>query len=396
MRNPSHCIPVLMYHSVGPIIADWNWNFLTVPAETFENHLLWLSKAGYQTIDLDELYNYVWGKQELPLHSVVLTFDDGYLDNWVYAAPLLNRYGFKGTVFVGPDFVDPREIVRPTLEDVWGGSIDETKLDVRGFMSWKELRELDKNGPLRVESHAMTHTWYPSGPEIVDFHHPNDGYYWLDWNVYPDEKPFYLSQPQNTKIPFGTPVYEHHKALAGTRYLPDLLEAEHMTEFVKYRGGNEFFKEKEWRGKLFAEARRFRQKYGARGRYESSEERRDRYQHELAGAKNIIEDALEREIRFLCWPGGGYNELSRTMALGLYTAVTLGSADPSPVRNRPGDDPKLIKRLGVPTILEGAKVYYPSGRYLVQALKEYQGSGFARKYRQVMKAMLLLKKIFSR
>lgn len=389
MEKNTPGIPVVMYHTVGRIMPDWKWSFLTVPARIFEDHLLWLVRAGYRTVNLDELHSHVSGEQLLPARSVVLTFDDGYLDNWTYVAPLLRRYGCKGTVFVNPDFVDPMDTVRPTLEEVWAGKIKEEELEVRGFMSWPELQRLAGNGPLRIEAHAMTHTWYPTGPEIVDFHHPDDGYYWLDWNAFPEKKSYYLLDPQKTEVPFGAPVYEHQKSLAATRYFPDPGEEMALIDFMREQGGEVFSPRNDWRAKLLAKVREIRQRSVTPGRYETEAEQLARYRLELVVSKKILQERLGRKIEFLCWPGGGYNELTLSLALEHYTSVTLGSADPSPARNRPGEDPRFIKRLGVPGISTKGRITYPGGRYFLQVLKEYQGNLIARRYRQTLKALAL-------
>ncbi|MDH3217873.1 MAG: polysaccharide deacetylase family protein, partial [Candidatus Krumholzibacteria bacterium] len=128
-----NAVPVLMYHSVGRRLGDWGAAELTTPVDIFEDHLKWLEKRRFQTINLQQLYDSVAHKSPLPERSIVLTFDDGYVDNWTYVVPLLNRYGFSATIAVNPDFIDPRDIVRPTLEDVWSGRIRENELEVRGF-----------------------------------------------------------------------------------------------------------------------------------------------------------------------------------------------------------------------------------------------------------------------
>lgn len=386
MQNTSLPIPVIMYHTVGRVIEDWKWSFLTVPAETFSDHLKWLKKYGYRTVDVDELYAHVRGEHALPRRSVFLTFDDGYVDNWTYVAPLLERYGFKGTVFVNPDFVDHRDIVRPTLQDVWSGKIAEDDLETRGFMSWPELKHLAKKGPLSVQSHSMTHTWYPTSAKIVDFHHPNDGYYWLDWNAQPEMKPFYLLNPQKSEVPYGMPVYEHEKALVATRYFPNPEEENVLADFVKQNGGTAFFDTPDWRKKLFGKVEDIRREGLHLGRSESPDERKERYGFELARAREILEQRLGGKVDFLCWPGGGYNVLSQAMALDIYTVVTLSSRDVSTIRNRKGDNPKLMKRCGVPGIVRKGDLVYPGGRYLVRFLEEYQGSWIARRHRQLMKA----------
>ncbi|MFH1754316.1 MAG: polysaccharide deacetylase family protein, partial [Candidatus Latescibacterota bacterium] len=127
-------VPVVMYHSVGRLLADWQWApKLTIPKAVFEDHLKWLVKSGYRTVGLDELHAHVSGISALPARSVVLTFDDGYADNWTYVTPLLKKYGLCGTILVLTDFVQADPVLRPTLEDVWAGRIKEEELDVRGF-----------------------------------------------------------------------------------------------------------------------------------------------------------------------------------------------------------------------------------------------------------------------
>jgi len=384
----NQAIPVVMYHSVGRALPDWKWSYLTVPFHIFEDHLRWLVKKGYQTVGLDQLYLHASGHKPLSPKSVVLTFDDGYVDNWTYVVPLLKKYGCTGTVFVNPDFVDPADSVRANLDDVWAGRILEQDLTVRGFMSWAELRHLVLHGPLKVEAHAMTHTWYPSGPRIIDFHHPDDDHYWLDWNHSPEQKPYYLLAPRESRVPWGTPVYEHQKSLAGRRYFSNPEEARLLAEYVRMEGGISFFSRADWRDQLhdkIASARAGK----LQGTYETDQDQVLRYRYELTECKRILEEQLGRNPCFLCWPGGGYNEVSRTMALELYTSVTLGSADPSPNRNRPGDNPQLIRRIGVPGFWLKGRYVYPGGRYFIQVLKEYQGSKIARRYRQMQKACIV-------
>ena len=111
-------IPAVMYHSIGVVNKNWHWNHLTCPFDVFEDQLKWLKKAKYKTLNFQEVYDYIMDDKPVPKKSVFLTFDDGYLDNYVYAYPLLKKYGMKGTIFVNPDFVDPSQTFRKTLDDV--------------------------------------------------------------------------------------------------------------------------------------------------------------------------------------------------------------------------------------------------------------------------------------
>ncbi|MDA8087013.1 MAG: polysaccharide deacetylase family protein [Nitrospiraceae bacterium] len=380
MKVPNR-VPVIMYHSVGRCIPDWRWSFLTVPLRVFEDQMEWLYRAGYRTANLEELYGHVSGRRLLPEKSVVLTFDDGYLDNWTHACPVMSRYGFSATVFVTPEFVDKRDIVRPPIGKTTGGAAPE----VRGFMSWRELKEASDSGVLSVQSHLMTHTWYPAGPEILDFHHPGDDYYWLGWNEDPANKPYYLGNPAAESVGFGTPVYVHRKSMEANRYFIRNGEGAFLRRYVKQNGGVSFFRKEGWRDELFSELKRYREEKGADGSYESASEKRERLFFELAESKRIIEQMTGAEVNFMCWPGGGYDDEAVAAALRIYKAVTLGSRDRSGARNRPGEDPSKIKRIGAPYFNYRDAIYYASGRYLVRYLDEYRGVPMARKKRQALK-----------
>lgn len=382
-----HPVPVLMYHKVGPEIPGWNWAYLAIPVEVFADHLAALDRAGWRTATLDELGAHVRGERTLPPRTVVLTFDDGYVDNWTLAAPLLRRHGFGATVFVNPDFVDPRDIVRETLDE----TRDPAACEHRGFMSWPELKRASDAGVLSIQSHLVTHTWYPVGTEVVDWHRPGDGHYWLDWNADPARKPFYLDDPTASRVPWGTPVYRHDKAARAWRLSVDPAEARHMAEFTADEGGAALFARPAWRTVLETELARWRTIHPPAVRAETEAERLERLAFEIRGSKRLIEERLGREVPFMAWPGGGYDDEATALAREVYRATTIGSWDPrrDDARNLPGGDPRVIGRLGVPTLERGGRHHYPGGRYLVQFLDEFRGVRLARRKRQALKAFLM-------
>ena len=387
----SNAVPVIMYHSIGVPNPNWIWNFLTIPHKSFEDHLRVLKTKEFNTIDLAQLYDYVSIGKPIPLNSVVLTFDDGYLDNWVYAYPLLKKYGFKGTIFVNPEFVDPTEEYRPNLEDVWAGKVRSEELISHGFLSWRELREMEKTNVMDIQSHGMTHTWYFSGPEIIDFRHPGDPYVWMNWNKDISTKHKYLIENQEDLVELGAPVYQHEKSLAARRYFPDASLNETVSQYVKKNGGKEFFKNKSWRDQLFQVVEDHRKNSKSKDEYESEEDQLNRYKWELNQSKGILEKELGKNVRFLCWPGGGYNDISLSMSKKAYMATTLSSRDASTKKNVYGEDPSRIKRVGIPILNhdERGLPYYLKGYYLYLYLKEYPGSSYHRFLRQSLKAYYL-------
>ena len=61
--------------------------------------MAYLASAGYRTLGARQLAGFLAG-EPVPAKSVVLTFDDGYLDNWVHAHPVLQRHGFTAICFL--------------------------------------------------------------------------------------------------------------------------------------------------------------------------------------------------------------------------------------------------------------------------------------------------------
>lgn len=94
-------VPVLMYHYITP--KEYNkepGNKSVINLEAFEENMKYLYEQGYYTASLEELEKYVHGEISLPLKTVVITFDDGYQNNYIYAYPILKKYGFRAAIFI--------------------------------------------------------------------------------------------------------------------------------------------------------------------------------------------------------------------------------------------------------------------------------------------------------
>ncbi len=129
-QSTSTPIPILMYHSV----AYEKNNELRIPKEKFREQMKYLKDDGFTPISLNQLYDSIVFKEALPPKPIVLTFDDGYVDNYTNAFPVLKEFGFKATVFVITSGID----------------------DNKYYMSSEQLKEMDKNG-FDVESHTVSH-----------------------------------------------------------------------------------------------------------------------------------------------------------------------------------------------------------------------------------------------
>jgi len=94
-------IPVLMYHHILP-----DSGFITVRLDNFRDQLKTIKQGGWHTLSAQEFLEFKKGLFTPPKKSLLITFDDGWLDNLIYAYPLLKEYGFKATVFVVTDWTN--------------------------------------------------------------------------------------------------------------------------------------------------------------------------------------------------------------------------------------------------------------------------------------------------
>jgi peptidoglycan/xylan/chitin deacetylase (PgdA/CDA1 family) len=130
-------VPILMYHYVddqpppaGRYAAD-----LTVKIGDFRAQMSYLAAHAYATVSLADVYLAMAGLKELPPKPVVLTFDDGGVDNYEVAFPILKAFGFTATFFVIT------------------GPADRGK---EGQMTWDQLREMAGAG-MSIQSHTVSH-----------------------------------------------------------------------------------------------------------------------------------------------------------------------------------------------------------------------------------------------
>lgn len=95
-------VPVLMYHHILKEKDKNGSNTLIVTEEEFSRQMNYLHENGYTAITVLELERFLEGTLKLPKKSVLLTFDDGYKSSYLYAYPILKKYGFRAAVALIP------------------------------------------------------------------------------------------------------------------------------------------------------------------------------------------------------------------------------------------------------------------------------------------------------
>lgn len=334
-KRDQSIVPVVMFHSIDIGDVPWVWSTLSENLATFEQVLAGLATRGFRTVGLEDVYGHMSGARRLTGNCIALTFDDGYLDNWVNAVPLLRKYGMRATVYVTPEFIEKQ--ATPRAADA-----------VAGFMNWDELREADSEGVLDVQCHALTHTWYYAGPKVIDLHRPQavTPYPWLFWNARPERKPYYLNENQQDFVPWGHPVFEHEKSLIVRRFTPDAMQVNEVCEYVEAHGGATFFDRNTWRRELTSRFPGVGSTGSFSGTTETEEDYRDRVLYELTTSREIIERELQKQVAFLAWPGGGVNETALELAKQAgFKSWTLSSWQKPDFRNQPGAGAHEVKRV---------------------------------------------------
>lgn len=91
-------VPILEYHAIQPPVSGAAYPELFVPQADFESQMKWLDEHGYEGVTLNQVEDAWYKHGELPRKPVVLTFDDGYLSQFVAAFPALDHYGWPGVI----------------------------------------------------------------------------------------------------------------------------------------------------------------------------------------------------------------------------------------------------------------------------------------------------------
>ena len=94
----NYIVPIIMYHSVKPQAGPTE--MLCVPLNKFESQMRFLKQQKYNVITLEQLAGLIREGKSIPRKTVVITFDDGYKDNYTYAFPVLQKYGLPATIFI--------------------------------------------------------------------------------------------------------------------------------------------------------------------------------------------------------------------------------------------------------------------------------------------------------
>lgn len=136
---------ILAYHSVSKHRKD----SLAVRPADFEYQIAWLHRHGYRSVTLAQFMTQTTERGE---RIVVITFDDGYADNYTMAFPILRRYGFVATIFLVSDFVNTDQLLPSDLPKITSRS----DYALYQQLTWEQIQKMVVHN-FEFGSHTCTH-----------------------------------------------------------------------------------------------------------------------------------------------------------------------------------------------------------------------------------------------
>ena len=165
-------VPVLYYHSVSPN-AD---NEVTITPEMLEKQLTYINDNNYTTITMKELYDYLKNNKPIPEKSIVITFDDGYMNNYTEAFPILKALNMKATIFCVGNSLDgsyylSHEAIKEMSDygiDIESNTVNHVHLDTLSYdeqlLEMKKSKEILEN----ITGKEVSSIAYPFGDYNTD------------------------------------------------------------------------------------------------------------------------------------------------------------------------------------------------------------------------------------
>lgn len=139
-------MPTLMYHKIGDSPPGSRLRKLWVTAADFRRQLAWLRARGYASITFADWRDAERGIKPLPAKPVLITFDDGYQNNYELAYPILREFGMKGCVFLVYETIDGHNAWHDPRTEPW-----------LRMLTWAQIREMQDSGTIEFGSHTMRH-----------------------------------------------------------------------------------------------------------------------------------------------------------------------------------------------------------------------------------------------
>lgn len=141
-------LPIIMYHGLIKDIKLQNKYFIS--PDIFENDLKYLNDNGFNTITMAQLIDYVYNGNPLPKKPILLTFDDGFYNNYLYAFPLLKKYNQKAVISVIGSQTDRYSLIK-IMNSYYS------------YLTWAQINEMLISDHIEIQNHTYDMHTYDNG-----------------------------------------------------------------------------------------------------------------------------------------------------------------------------------------------------------------------------------------
>ena len=264
-------------------------------------------KQFYDVVGLDEVHAYLKGEWKPKRNSVVITFDDGYLDNFVYAYPLLKKHKLKATVFtIASRILNlPDAKPRPSLTDYWNNKV-----------SFNELHKPLNMGQANIE--YFTKGYSNDYMNSVELNSIKD-HFAIEGHLEVHARSFYEDKIKSVwELGKNSHYSDYHRfreaPIKGFPIFPDrnnisvregILKYE-VKDFVKQLPKT-FFEKDGWQQILIHE---LETQFPQRLDFETKEEQIRRVDSEMKRSKADLENLINQKVNYLSYPFGDYDDVS--------------------------------------------------------------------------------------
>ncbi|NLZ52264.1 MAG: polysaccharide deacetylase family protein, partial [Thermoanaerobacteraceae bacterium] len=180
-------IKVLCYHHIVPEpLPESKATVVTV--SEFEEQMKYLYEHGYYTASVNDIEEFLYNKKKLPENTVVITFDDGYESNYIYAYPILKKYDLRALIFlIGSRITQNEQIQDPN-------AIPK--------LSYEQIQEMAESGLVEFGNHTFdAHDFINDKPLLLSMNRDELLDDFKKVSVLFDQ--IGLPQPKSISYPFG-------------------------------------------------------------------------------------------------------------------------------------------------------------------------------------------------
>jgi poly-beta-1,6-N-acetyl-D-glucosamine N-deacetylase len=279
-------VPVFLYHQVNELS--------NINKDLFEEHLKYIYAKNLNTFTLSEAKDLILSNGALPENSALITFDDGYYDNYLHVFPLLKKYQIKTTFFLNTIFIKEKadrsstqikksgDANRQAIEKFYqtgDGSSDQ-------YMSWEEIREMQASGLCDFQAHTHAHKLAVAKLKLKNI---------LGKGTYDRE----TIQLFDGKAEEGFPMFRSRGEMTVSKYQLSKKFLEDFKNFYQSHLAGLSKKDKLSKGKKFIAS--YKDTVAIAEKIEETEER---IRVEIRKNKQIIEEHLKNEVFAFAWPYG--------------------------------------------------------------------------------------------